>query len=304
MKILVLGGTGSIGTQLIEKLLKRDNEVYVFTRNEKKARRLFGDKVFVQQWRTDDYIILQEYAHKVEVVINLAGENIGKKRWKGDQKRKILSSRVNIGKALSFALKQSQDKPYLLIQSSAVSYYGFSEDKEFTEDSPNGEGFLPMVTKQWEESVRNVEEDNTRKIFIRTGIVLGKSGGMLPQMIKPFSYFIGGPLGSGRQWLSWVHIDDATEAIVQLAEKDGLSGAFNLTAPNPVTMKEFARILGKVMKKPSWLPVPAFLLKAVFGDMSRETMLQGQKVMPKRLQELGFEFKYPGLEEALHDLVR
>jgi hypothetical protein len=161
-----------------------------------------------------------------------------------------------------------------------------------------------MVTKQWEESVRNVEEDNTRKIFIRTGIVLGKSGGMLPQMIKPFSYFIGGPLGSGRQWLSWVHIDDATEAIVQLAEKDGLSGAFNLTAPNPVTMKEFARILGKVMKKPSWLPVPAFLLKAVFGDMSRETMLQGQKVMPKRLQELGFEFKYPGLEEALHDLVR
>ena len=304
MKVLVIGATGFIGKPLVEKLLERNHEVYVFTRNDKKARRLFGDRVYIQQWRTDEYIVLQEYAHKVNVVINLAGENLGDKRWKGDQKRKILSSRVNIGKALSFALKQSKDKPYLLIQGSAIGYYGFSEDQTYTERSPVGKGFLPMVTQQWEDSVRNVEEDNTRKIFIRTGVVLGREGGILPRMLKTFRFFIGGPLGNGKQWLSWIHIDDETEAIVRLAETNGLGGPYNLTAPNPVIMKDFAATLGKVMKKPSWISVPPFILKMFFGDMAREMILQGQKVKPGKLEEIGFEFRYPDLESALTDLLQ
>ncbi|MEF8845336.1 MAG: TIGR01777 family oxidoreductase [Bacteroidales bacterium] len=303
MKILVIGATGFIGKPLVEKLLERNHEIYIFTRDDQKARRLFGDRVFIQQWKTDEYILLQEYAHKVHIVINLAGENLGGKLWKGDQKRKILSSRVNIGKALSFALKQSEDKPYLLIQGSAIGYYGFSEDQTFTEQSPTGEGFLPMVAQQWEDSVRNVKEDNTRKIFVRTGIVLGREGGILPQMMKSFRFFVGGPLGSGKQWLSWIHIDDETEAIVKLAETKGLEGPYNLTAPNPVTMQEFATTLGKVMNKPSWLPAPAFFLKMTLGDMAKEMILQGQKVMPEKLEKIGYEFKYKDLESALRDLL-
>lgn len=261
MKVLLIGATGFIGRPLVEKLVARNHEAYVFTRDDQKARRIFGDKVHVQQWKTDEYIVLQEYAHKVDVVINLAGENLSSKRWTGDQKRKILSSRVNVGKALSFALKQSKDKPYLLIQGSAIGYYGYSEEKVFTERSPIGDGFLPMVVQQWEDSVRNIVEDNTRKIFIRTGVVLGREGGMLPQTFKTFRFFVGGPLGKGNQWLSWIHIDDATEAIVRLAETPGLGGPYNLTAPNPVTMKDFAATLGKVMKKPSWLGVSVAAVK-------------------------------------------
>ncbi len=303
MRVLLIGATGFIGKPLVEKLVSRNHEVYVFTRDDKKARSIFGDKVYIQQWKTDDYIILQEYAHKVDVVINLAGTNLSSKRWTGDQKRKILSSRVNVGKALSYALKQSKEKPYLLIQASAIGYYGYSEEKVFTERSPVGDGFLPMVTQQWEDSVRNVVEDNTRKIFIRTGVVLGREGGLLPQMLKTFRFLVGGHLGTGDQWLSWIHIDDETEAIVRLAETPGLGGPYNLTAPNPVTMKTFAATLGKVMNRPSWLPVPSFVLETVFGDMAREIMLQGQKVMPEKLQEIGFEFQYPDLESALRDLM-
>ena len=303
MRVLLIGATGFIGKPLVEKLVARNHEVYIFTRNDKKTRNLFGDKVHIQQWKADDYIILQEYAHKVDVVINLAGENLSSKRWTGDQKRKILSSRVNIGKALSFALKQSEDKPYLLIQASAIGYYGYSEEKVFTERSPVGDGFLPMVAQQWEDSVRNIVEDNTRKIFIRSGVVLGREGGLLPQMLKTFRLFMGGHLGTGNQWLSWIHIDDATEAIVRLVETPGLGGPYNLTAPNPVTMKEFASTLGKVLNRPSWFPVPSFVLETVFGDMAREIMLQGQKVMPRKLQEIGFEFQYNDLESALTDLM-
>ena len=303
MRVLLIGATGFIGKPLVEKLVARNHEVYIFTRNDKKTRSLFGDKVHIQQWKADDYIILQEYAHKVDVVINLAGENLSSKRWSGDQKRKILSSRVNIGKALSFALKQSEDKPYLLIQASAIGYYGYSEEKVFTERSPVGDGFLPMVAQQWEDSVRNIVEDNTRKIFIRSGVVLGREGGLLPQMLKTFRLFMGGHLGTGNQWLSWIHIDDATEAIVRLVETPGLGGPYNLTAPNPVTMKEFASTLGKVLNRPSWFPVPSFVLETVFGDMAREIMLQGQKVMPRKLQEIGFEFQYNDLESALTDLM-
>jgi uncharacterized protein (TIGR01777 family) len=303
MRVLLIGATGFIGKPLVEKLVARNHEVYIFTRNDKKTRSLFGDKVHIQQWKADDYIILQEYAHKVDVVINLAGENLSSKRWTGDQKRKILSSRVNIGKALSFALKQSEDKPYLLIQASAIGYYGYSEEKVFTERSPVGDGFLPMVAQQWEDSVRNIVEDNTRKIFMRSGVVLGREGGLLPQMLKTFRLFMGGHLGTGNQWLSWIHIDDATEAIVRLAETPGLGGPYNLTAPNPVTMKEFAATLGKVLNRPSWFPVPSFVLETVFGDMAREIMLQGQKVMPRKLQEIGFEFQYNDLESALTDLM-
>lgn len=303
MRVLVLGATGFIGKPLVEKMIQRGHEVYVFTRNDNKARRMFGDRVFIQQWKTDDYIILQEYAHKVDVVINLAGENIGVKPWKAHQKRKILSSRVNIGRALSFALKQSKDKPYLLIQGSAIGYYGFSEDQVFTETAPVGEGFLPMIARQMEDSIRKVEKQNTRKIFIRSGIVLGREAGMLPEMTRLFRYYLGGPLGNGKQWLSWIHIDDETEAIVKLAETKDLEGVYNLTSPNPVTMKDFARTLGKVMHRPSWLPVPGFILKAVFGNMARETMLKGQKVMPTRLLEADFDFQYPRLKAALEDLL-
>jgi uncharacterized protein (TIGR01777 family) len=303
MRVLVIGATGLIGRKLVDCLVEEGHVVTVFTRKYRKAKKFFGETVNIQQWRTDEYHLLQEVAHKVDIVVNLAGENLASKKWVGDQKRKIISSRVNIGKALSFTLKQSWDKPYLLVQASATGYYGFSETKEFTEDSPNGDGFLPMVTRQWEDSVRNVEEDNTRKVFIRSGPVLAKEGGLLPKMMIPFRFFMGSYLGSGKQWLSWIHIDDEVEAILHLMKDKESSGVYNLTAPNPVTMKEFSKKLGKVMKRPVLFSIPAFVLKAIYGDMANETMLQGQKVIPKKLKDKGFEFKHPELEEALRDLL-
>ena len=304
MRVLVIGATGFIGRNLVTRLVEKGNTVTVFTRSYRRAKSIFGEKVNIQQWKTDEYILLQEVAHKVDVVVNLAGENLAARRWSGDQKRKILSSRVNVGKALSFALKQSWDKPYLLIQASASGFYGFSETEEFTEKSPNGKGFLPMVTRQWEDSVRNVEEDNTRKVFIRSGPVLGRRGGMLPKMLLPFRFFAGVYPGSGKQWLSWIHIDDEVNAILHLMEDKKSSGVYNLTAPHPVRMKDFAKTLGKVLRKPAFFRVPGFLLKAIYGDMAKETILQGQRVVPERLQEEGFEFKFPGLEEALRDILK
>ena len=303
MRVLVIGATGFIGRNLVERLYKEGHTVTVFSRRYPRAKSLFGDKVNIQQWKTDEYILLQEVAHKVDVVVNLGGENLAVRKWTGDQKRKIISSRVNIGKALSFALKQSWDKPYLLIQASASGYYGFSETEEFTEESPNGNGFLPMVVRQWEDSVRNVEEDNTRKVFIRSGPVLGMKFGMLSKMMLPFRFFAGGYPGSGKQWISWIHIEDEIEAIMHLMKDEKSSGFYNLTAPNPVQMKDFAKTLGKVMKRPSIFRIPGPLLKAVYGDMAKETILQGQKVIPKRLQESGFKFKHPELEEALRDIL-
>jgi hypothetical protein len=304
MRVLIIGATGFIGRNLVKKLLEKDHTITVFTRNYRKARELFGDQVTVQQWRTDDYIILQEFAHKVDVVINLAGENLASKRWTSTQKRKIISSRVNIGKALSFALKQSWDKPYLLLQASAVGYYGFSEEAVFTEQSPNGKGFLPMVTRQWEDSVRNVEEDNTRKVFLRTGVVLGKEGGMVPQLLLPFRFFTGVYLGSGKQWLSWIHVDDQVDIIIRLMEDKTSTGIYNLTAPEPVKMKAMVKSLGKILKRPVIGGVPAFLLKMIYGDMAQEAILSGQKVIPERLQKEGYKFQYPDIEGALHNLVK
>ncbi|MFP4526213.1 MAG: TIGR01777 family oxidoreductase [Bacteroidales bacterium] len=303
MKVLIIGATGFIGRHLTAKLLERGHEVTVFSRNYGKAEKIFGNKVSIQQWRTDEYVVLQEFAHKVDVVINLAGENLAAKRWTIAQKRKILSTRVNVGKALSFALKQSHQKPYLLLQASAVGYYGFSEEEVFTEDSPKGEGFLSMVTNQWQDSVRNVEKDNTRKVFLRTGVVLGREGGMLPKMKIPFKYFAGGYPGSGNQWLSWIHIEDEVNAIIWLMEKEDSSGFYNLTAPNPVRMKEFAKVMGKVMKRPVLFRIPAFFLKLIYGDMAKETMLKGQKAIPRKLKDEGFEFRFNTLEQALSDLL-
>jgi len=303
MRILLIGATGFIGRHLFDKLQERGHQLYVFTRNEPRARKILkGEATFVQ-WRSNEHIVMQEYAHKVDAVINLGGENIAARRWKGEQKRKILSSRVNTGKAISFALNKSHDKPYLLIQASAIGYYGFHSTYTFWEGMPPGEGFLPIVAQQWEDSVRNVDDRNTRKVFIRSGLVLGREGGLLPRMMQTFRFFAGGHLGSGQQWLSWIHIDDQVKAIVELLEATDSSGVYNLTSPKPVRMREFAKTLGKVMGRPSWLHVPGFALKAIFGDMAKETMLQGQRVLPERLKDRGFEFLYPDLQQALQDLM-
>ena len=304
MKILVIGGTGFIGTHLVKKLLEREHEVTIFTRNEKKTRARFGDRVQVIQWKTDEFMLLQEHAHKVHAVINLAGENIAAKRWTALQKRKILSSRINIGKSLSHAIQKSQDKPYLLLQASAIGFYGFSENEEFTEDSSAGEGFLPMVTKHWEDTIRKVKSDKTRKVFLRTGVVLGKKGGMLPKIMMPFKWGAGGHIGSGKQWLSWIHIEDEVNAIIYLLEKEDSEGTYNLTAPEPVRMKDFAKTLGKTLRKPAWLNVPGFILKLIYGDMAKETMLQGQKVIPKRLMDEGFQFRFTKLQDAMDNLLK
>jgi len=238
----------------------------------------------------------------VDAIVNLAGENIGSGRWSAKKKEKILRSRLNASEAILDALKMSEKKPRLLIQASAVGYYGTNLEKAFTEKDVAGNDYLSQLALEWEQSTQPVEEFGVSRIVIRTGVVLSPRGGVLKQMVLPFKLFVGGSLGSGKQWISWIHEEDEVRAIYFLLQSENISGTFNLTSPNPVTNAEFERALAKTIHKPYWFPVPGFMIKALFGEMSM-LVVDGQKVMPEALLKRGFAFKYLELESALKDIL-
>ena len=242
----------------------------------------------------------------MDVVVNLSGEGIGNKRWTALQKKKILSSRIQAGKAIIDAIKvvsKNADKfPKTLVQVSAIGYYGPSRDEEIVETTSPGKDFLARVCVDWENSTKEAEDFGIRRIIIRTGLVLSKGGGVLARILLPFRLFAGGPIGSGKQWYSWIHIRDEVEAIRFLVESESASGAYNLTAPNPLTNAEFGRQAAKALHRPYWLSAPAAALRLALGEMST-LVLDGQKVLPKRLVEAGFQFNYTNLDSALQELV-
>lgn len=235
-------------------------------------------------------------------MVNLCGAGIADTRWTDLRKRELVSSRLESTRALVAAMSRMRVKPKVFVNASAVGYYGARGPEPLTERSANGRGFLAELCQKWEDEAAQAEALGIRTVMLRTGIVLTPSGGALAKMLPFFRAFLGGPLGSGRQMMSWIHIDDHLRAVEKAIEDERVRGPINLTAPDPVTMNEFSRTLGRVLRRPSLLPAPAFALKALLGEMS-EVVLQGQNALPTRLTETGFVFRYPRLEDALRSLL-
>jgi uncharacterized protein (TIGR01777 family) len=312
MKIAITGATGFVGSRLVVKLYDRGDDILILTRNPDKARRIYPKSIY-PKIEIIPYIATESGDWQKEIsgcdaVINLAGEPISE-RWTGEAKRAIVASREIGTEKIVEAISRSErvataladQKPKVLINSSAIGYYGTSETASFDENSPPGDDFLADVCKKWETAAQKVKDYGTRLVILRTGIVLG-NGGALGKMIPPFKLFAGGPIGSGRQWFSWIHRDDLINLIIYCLDRQGISGTFNATAPNPVRMKEFCQILGEVMNRPSWLPVPDFALEILLGEGAK-IVLEGQEVLPKATQAIGFDYRYPNLEAALQEIV-
>ncbi|MGD2295200.1 MAG: TIGR01777 family oxidoreductase [Candidatus Aminicenantes bacterium] len=302
-RVIVTGATGFIGRALCGFLAEKGFEVVVLTRNVAKGKKTFGDRAAAAEWDGKSAAGWQDYANGAYAIVNLAGENIASGRWTPQKKESILQSRLKAAEAVLEAVQSVQKKPRVVVQASAVGYYGSSRDEVRDESSSSGKGFLTDVTKEWEQSTRAVEDFGVRHVVIRSGVVLGSSGGALLPLVKPFRFFVGGPLGNGRQWLSWIHLRDEVNAIHFLLKRKDLHGVFNLTAPHPLRQKDFARLLGKILGKPSWFPAPRFMLRMVLGQMADEMLLASQKVVPKRLLEAGYQFLYPEAEPALKDIL-
>jgi len=301
--VIISGATGFIGTVLCRELAARGYAIVVLSRNPEKGATHFGSQVTVVGWDARSAAGWSEYAEGAQGIINLAGENIAAGRWTRARKKKILQSRLAAGTAIVEALGQVSNKPRVVIQASGIGYYGNRGDQLLDENASSGTGFLADVARDWERSTASVEAMGIRHVIIRTGIVLGPDGGFLSRVLLPFRLFMGGHMGNGRQWLSWIHIKDEVDAMCFLLEKPDLHGPFNLCSPNPLVAQDFFRALGKTMGRPSWLTVPGFALRSMFGQMAEELILSGQRALPKRLLEAGFTFRYPEAEMALRDIL-
>ncbi len=302
MRVVVAGGSGFIGRKLIDALLQEHHEVTLISRTPEKTENFFPG-VQVRFWDAKNETALTDILDGTDVVVNLTGESIASKRWTRIQKERILASRIESTRAVSLAISHAHHKPFVLLNASAVGYYGNVPEGDVTESAPRGTGFLADVCALWEAEAMKVQAFGVRVVLLRTGIVLDTNGGALQNIIMPFRFFIGGPMGSGRQWFPWIHLQDEVSAILFAMENDHMSGPLNLAAPESVRMTDFCRKLGRILHRPSWMHAPAWILKFVLGEMAEPLLLHGQKMIPKKLIESGFKFQFPKLEDALKDLV-
>jgi hypothetical protein len=304
MKIAITGATGFVGSRLVERLNQDEHQILVLTRNPDKAKKVFPSSAFskveIVQYSPKQSGDWQKVIDGCDAVINLAGEPISE-RWTAQHKQEILESRKIGTQKIVEAIKQAEVKPQVLISGSAIGYYGTSETATFDENSSPGNDFLAEVCKAWEAEAQKVQEAGVRLVIVRVGIVLG-NGGALGKMIGPFKMFAGGPIGTGRQWFSWIHREDLVNLIITALNNADMKGVYNATAPNPVRMAQFCQILGEVMNRPSWLPVPEFVLELLLGDGAK-VVLEGQQVLPKQTQQLGFQYQYPELRSALKEVI-
>jgi uncharacterized protein (TIGR01777 family) len=301
MRIIIPGGSGLIGQALGRVLAGDGHEVWLLSRNPGQVSPASGMKV--QTW---DGKSAQGWANLLEgagAVINLAGENIGEGPWSDEKKKRIRASRILAGQAIVEGLRSVKNGPKILLQSSAIGCYGTSETATFAEDGPFGKDFQSSICVDWERSTAEVEAMGVRRVILRTGLYLTPEGGVLPRLMLPFKLFVGGPLGSGKQWYSWIHPVDYIQAVRFLLQNEQAAGPFNLTAPGPVTMAEFGHTLAAILRRPYLLPVPAFALKLALGEMS-SLVLEGQRVIPQKLAALGFKFRFEQLQLALQDLLK
>jgi uncharacterized protein (TIGR01777 family) len=304
MHVLITGGTGLIGTALANALLADGHRVTILTRQQKPS---LSEGAVAQLWDAKTPKDWGHLVNEVDAIVNLAGENLAGQgplpvRWTESRKEVIRQSRIGAGLALAQAIDGATKPPAVLVQASGIGYYGTSDNEPIDEEAPAGTDFLATLAVDWEASTRSVEDKGVRRVIIRTGAVLSIGGGALPKLLLPYQMFVGGPVGSGRQFLPWIHIDDEVNAIRFLIDQSTAQGAFNLCAPSPVTNREFGNTLGRVMNRPSLLPVPAFVLRALLGEVA-DVVLEGQRGLPKRLQSLGYDFRFAELEPALRDLL-
>jgi uncharacterized protein len=296
MNILISGGTGFIGSALMRSLIADEHKVWILSRNPSGLKLPAGAQALGWDGRSGDGWL--DVFSRMDAVVNLAGETVGSFPWNKSRKQRIHDSRVIAGQAMVEAFHQAKSKPAVLVQASGIGYYGALGSQPVTDSDAPGRDFMAMVASDWEASSAAVEVlPGVRRVVIRTSLVLDAHEGVLPLMALPVRLFAGGPLGSGKQGVSWIHIDDEVRAIRFLIENDSARGAFNLSAPNPLPSSEFIRALAKALSRPYWFPVPAFALKLLLGDMST-LLLDGQFALPKRLQDMGFVFRYEHADQA------
>jgi len=303
-KVIITGGSGFIGQALCAELNAFGYDVTVLSRRPEQLKINENSRIRMVYWDPKNPATWLSHASGACAIVNLAGENIASSlRWTTAKKDRLLQSRLTAGKAVSEAVMRLDHKPGVLIQASAIGYYGNRQKEELTEESSPGQGFLADLAKQWETSIDPVCRQGVRCATIRTGIVLGKGGGFLERVVLPFKLGLGRHLGNGQQWLSWIHLADEVSAIRFLIENKTLEGAFNLTAPNPLISRDFFKTLGRVLGRPSWLHAPAFMLRLMLGEMAKELLLSGQRVLPDRLTRSGYAFKYPDAYSALQSIM-
>ncbi len=299
MNIVITGGTGFVGSKLTEHLTQEEHHVYILTRHPDKHED--SEHVTHVGWLKDEFHP-EAHLENVGAIINLAGESLNSGRWTEERKRSILDSRIQATEAVIDLIDALDEKPQVLVNASAVGYYGQSKIKTFTEETEHpGRDFLANVVKEWEDRASKAAERGVRTVFIRLGVILGEEGA-LPKMILPYKLMAGGNLGSGEQWMSWVHIEDVVRLFAYAIQAKDLEGPVNGTAPHPQRNKDFGKTLGDVLDRPHWLPVPGFVLKTALGEMSM-LLLGGQSVVPKKAISHGYHFKYPELKPALQSIL-
>jgi uncharacterized protein (TIGR01777 family) len=302
MKIVITGATGLIGKELCKELISKGDEITIFTGNPFKAKLLIkGAKEYIC-WNYHKPEEWEDYINEKDAVIHLAGASIAGKRWTESYKRTILESREISTKNLVKAIETAGQKPGLFISSSAVGFYGNAGNEILTEESKNGSDFLSQVCRVWEASAEKVEVQGIRRVSIRTGIALSNKGGAYKRILLPFKLFIGGHIGNGKQWFPWIHIEDLIRIYIYALDNRSINGVVNAVSPYPVLANEFAKCIGKTIHRPSWFPVPIFALKLFIGKAA-ESVVASQRVVPKKLLDAGFKFKFEKIEEALQDLL-
>jgi uncharacterized protein (TIGR01777 family) len=307
MRVFVTGGTGLVGKLLVKKLRERGDHVVLLTRRPETVKLqwgegggvaitiIAGDPVQPGPW--------MDAFKDCDAVVHLAGEGIFNRRWSQAFKDLIYSSRIKGTDNIVAALGKTPNAPAkMLISASAIGYYGPHDDEELTEESPGGNDFLAKVCIDWEKAAQPATVHGVRLVLLRTGVVLDKSGGALAKMLTPFKVCVGGPIGSGKQWMSWIHNDDEVGLILLALDHAEINGPLNAVAPQPVTNKDFGHALGKVLGRPSFMPTPAFALRVMLGE-SAQIITTGQKVLPKKALAAGYAFRFTEVEAALRDLL-
>ena len=301
MHVVIAGGSGFLGSALARTLAADGHNVVILTRHAPRSAPTQGP-VSMVSWTPDGNA--GPWATAIDgaaAVINLAGESIAARRWSRAQKQKLRDSRLLATRSLTAAITRAARKP-IFISGSAVGYYGDRGDETLTESSPPGTDFLASLACDWESAAGEISHI-TRVALVRTGIVLDREGGALPRMLPPFKMFAGGPLGSGTQYMPWIHKDDWVRLVAWMITNDGARGPVNATSPSPVTNAEFSSALGRVLKRPSLLPAPAFALRIALGEMADALLLSGQRALPRRATDLGFSYRYSNIDEALASIL-
>lgn len=298
MKVLVTGATGFIGKVLVKKLLEGGDEVIVLTRNISRAAMVLGSSCQYFKWSGRDELPPSEAFAGVEAVINLVGENISARRWTAEQKEILSSSRIEATQKLVEVISGLKTRPKIFVSASAVGIYGNRESEEITEASALGNDFLAQLCIEWEAAANKARDLGCRVAILRTGIVIGRSGGAIAKMLPVFKLGLGGPIGNGKQFMSWIHVDDLVKLYIQCLKHSSMEGVYNGTAPYPATNTDFTKSLSRAVRRPAKFNMPHFMLKFLFGEMS-EMLLGGQKILPMRVKELQFRYHHATLDRAM-----